>query len=28
MHRQHELRKQGIHWWDLPVNELLKLNAK
>lgn len=28
MHRQHELRKRGINWWDLPVNELLKLNAK
>jgi hypothetical protein len=20
MHRQHELRKRGINWWDLPVN--------
>jgi hypothetical protein len=20
MHRQNELRKQGINWWDLPVN--------
>ena len=19
MHRQHELRKRGINWWDLPV---------
>ena len=28
MHRQHELRKQGINWWDLPINELLDLNAK
>ncbi len=20
MHRQHELRKRGINWWDLPVD--------
>lgn len=22
MHRQHELRKRGINWWDLPVDKI------
>jgi hypothetical protein len=25
MHRQHELRKRGINWWNLPVDDVSAL---
>lgn len=27
MHRQHELRKRGIDWWDIPVDGMSPTNS-